>query len=93
MTIEEIRLLLKDLDRQEKILSWEFNDLYTFVNQQQSQIDQLQKENESLKGKLLKSYGLKIICKGAGKCDHDGSTCNENDNCGSYEPITIKREE
>jgi len=30
------------------------------------------------------------ICAGAGQCDHDGTECGQNDNCGEYEPITVQ---
>jgi hypothetical protein len=29
----------------------------------------------------------KTRCGGAGQCDHDGTECFENVNCGEYEPI------
>ena len=29
----------------------------------------------------------RVVCKGAGKCDYDGSECSESDNCGEYEPV------
>jgi len=35
-------------------------------------------------------HGTTILCSGAGKCDWDGSDCNENSNCGEYRPSICK---
>ncbi len=32
-----------------------------------------------------KCAGGKITCAGAGQCDHDGTECNMDDNCGEFE--------
>lgn len=33
----------------------------------------------------------KILCSGAGACDHDGSGCSAEDNCGEYKPTVCHR--
>jgi hypothetical protein len=35
-------------------------------------------------------HGTKLLCSGAGQCDHDGRDCNKNDNCGEYTPALCK---
>ena len=32
-------------------------------------------------------HGEGLLCAGAGQCDHDGSECNGNNNCGEYTPV------
>ena len=42
---------------------------------------------EKLDGKpCLFCHNTRLLCKGAGECDYNGSTCNETDNCGEYLP-------
>lgn len=34
--------------------------------------------------------GTKVLCSSAGVCDHDGKSCNENNNCGEFAPTQCK---
>lgn len=35
-------------------------------------------------------HDTRLLCSGAGECDHDGRDCSESDNCGEYTPALCK---